>query len=156
MLKWAPFDWSSLWYSVEVMLFEKAFDVWKATKFTCKNFFYAKWFWELLNVANIIVRTLVFGVLWNLQFGCNTLFATLVFHSQQNKLAMHVQGQILGKWWKALRISRLVLWLCGCDVWVFLLSCLLVVGKRESTHILGNSEWRTSLKKVRILLIFIC
>ncbi len=64
MLKWAPFDWSSLWYLVEVMLFKEAFDVGKVTKFTCKNFFYAKLFQELLNVTSIIVRALVFGVLW--------------------------------------------------------------------------------------------
>jgi hypothetical protein len=44
MLKWTPFDWSGLQYSMEVMLFEKAFDVGKATKFSCKNFFYGKWF----------------------------------------------------------------------------------------------------------------
>jgi hypothetical protein len=44
MLKWTPFDWSGLQYSMEVMLFEKAFDVGTATKFSCKNFFYGKWF----------------------------------------------------------------------------------------------------------------
>jgi hypothetical protein len=59
-----PFDWSSLWYLVEVMLFKEALDVGKVTKFTCKNFFYAKLFQELLNVTSIIVRALVFGVLW--------------------------------------------------------------------------------------------
>jgi hypothetical protein len=64
-----------LQHSMEVMLFEKVLDVGKATKFSCKNFFYAKWLWELLNVSSIIVIALVFDVSWR-----SAVWMQYIFH----------------------------------------------------------------------------